>query len=337
MKALQLVGTQKLKFVDIPIPEISEDEVLIKIKKVGICGTDLHLYNGGMKVPLPIIMGHEFVGDIAKVGANVSNIKIGDKVVAEHVIGCGKCRYCQYGKKNLCVKPTVIGLQIQGGLAEYLAVPANLVYVLPSNLDYDDGVLVEPISIAVYGIRKANVGVGDSVAIIGQGPIGLFLDQIAKAAGATVFGIDIMQPRLDYALDHHLTDFVINSKTENVLASYHKHTGTEGADIVFEVVGVEPTIDLAFGLVRPQGKIVVLGVFEHDVSVNMMEIVKHEVTVMGSWTCVNSFGPTINLLESKRIKINGLITHRYPFDHAQDAFKDSLNYSDKRIKSVIEF
>jgi len=301
MKALQLVGKEKLKFVEMPEPQIGDDDVLLKVKKVGICGTDLHLYHGGMNVNLPLVMGHEFVGDVVRVGKNVKNVKQGDIATAEHVIGCGKCRYCSYGKKNLCLNPTVIGVHLPGALAEYMSIPADLVYALPGSLTYDDGVLVEPLSIAVYGVRKAGVEVGDTVAVVGQGPIGLFLDQVVKAAGARVYGFDILPSRLDYALHHHIVDGTVNTKLENVLESFERQSGGVGADIVFEVVGQESTARLALDLVRPQGKVVMLGVFEHDVNISMMNIVKREVQVMGSWTCLNVFEPTINLLESKHI------------------------------------
>ncbi len=335
MKALQLAKTRTLRIIDIPIPKIADDEILLKVKKVGICGTDLHLYNGGMKVPLPLTPGHEFVGDVEAVGAKVSTITVGDRAVAEHVIGCGTCRFCVYGKKNLCVNPTIIGLHQPGALQEYMAIPADLVYVLPDSIPYDQGVLVEPLSIAVYGVRKASVAVGDTVVVVGQGPIGLFLDQVAKAAGATVVGIDIMPARLQYAQKHHFADNVFNAKDDVVKPFSNQFQS--GADVVFEVVGQQSTTRLALELARPDGAVVILGVFEHDVTIPMMNVVKHELRVMGSWTCLNAFEPTINLLASGRISTDGLITHRYPFAQAEKAFIEASEYSDNRIKSVIEF
>lgn len=337
MKALQLIGKEKFKFAEVPKPEIKADEVLLKIKKVGICGTDLHIYHGGMKVPLPLIMGHEFVGDVAEVGLDVTNVKVGDRAVAEHVIGCGNCTFCNFGKCNLCIKPTVIGLHRPGALAEYVAIPARLVYRLPDELTYDDGVLVEPLSIAVYGIRRAGVGVGDNVVVVGQGTIGLFIDQVAKAAGASVCGIDVMQPRLDYASKKQLVDIALNSKNGDVAEKYKKETNYAGADVVFEVVGRDETIDLSLSIARPDGKVAVLGVFEHDASINMMDIVKKELHVLGSWTCLNSFEPTLHLLANKHILTDGLITHRYKFADTPKAFIDASSYSDNRIKSAIEF
>lgn len=337
MKALQYTGPKRLAFTDLPTPTITNDEVLLQVKKVGICGTDLHIYNGGMNLPTPLVMGHEFVGDVAKVGGNIHHVKVGDRAVAEHVIGCGACFYCRQGKRNLCIKPTVIGLHKPGALAEYIAVPADLVYPLPQELDYDAGVLVEPLSIAVYAVRKASVSVGSTVAVVGQGPIGLFVDQVAKADGGVVYGFDVMESRLAYAKDHTYVYHAINSKVSHYLETFRQASGSDGADFVFECVGIEQTARASLDLARPGGKVIILGVYEHDILVNMMQVVKKELEVQGSWTCIFSFEPTIELLKSGQIHTEGLITHRYSFGDAGKAFEESSNYTGNRIKTVIEF
>lgn len=338
MKALQYIGKETLQIVDVPTPHIQPNEILLKMKKVGICGTDLHIYHGGMPdLPTPLIIGHEFVGDIVEVGSDVTNVKVGDRAVAEHVVGCGHCKYCLEGHKNICLTPTVLGLHRSGALAEYMAIPADLVYAVPPEISYDDAVLIEPLSIAVYAIRLSEVTVGDTVAVVGQGPIGLFVDQIAQAAGATVIGIDILPARLEYAKNNHVVNEIINSKEQNPMEAIKNITEMDGADIVFEVVGREQTAELSIEVARRGGKVIVLGVFEHNVSLNMMHVVKKELDVKGSWTCLNSFKPTINLLKTGKIKTQGLITHRYPFEQAIKAFEESSSYSENRIKSVIEF
>lgn len=337
MKALQYFGPQDLRFVDLPDPQIGPDDVLLRIKTVGICGTDLHIYNGGMTVPTPLTLGHEFVGDVVQVGANVTAIRVGDRAVAEHVIGCGTCQFCQQGKKNICKTPVVIGLHKPGALAEYLAIPAELVYPLPPELSYDEGVLVEPLSIAVYAVRKAGVDVGDIVAVVGQGPIGLFVDQISKAAGGTLIGIDKHTNRLEYAVNNEFIYAGVNFTDADYQQKFHQVANANGADIVFEAVGSDSSAELALELARPGGKVVVLGVFEHNVQINMMQIVRKELQVQGSWTCLFSFDQTINLLKSKRINVNGLITHRYDFANAPQAFIDATHDKANRIKSIIQF
>ncbi|MDQ3239237.1 MAG: alcohol dehydrogenase catalytic domain-containing protein [bacterium] len=337
MKALVYHAKEDLRFVDLPDPEIKENEILLKTKKVGICGTDLHIYHGGMNVPTPLVLGHEFVGDVVKVGSAVGNVKVGDRAVAEHVIGCGICSYCKIGKKNICLNPIVFGLHKSGALAEYMAIPADLVYALPEGMDYDQGVLVEPLSIAVYAMRQANVQIGDRVAIIGQGPIGLFTDQVAKAAGATVYGVDILDSRLAYAKDKGFIDEPINSKSQNPVQVIQELTGEDGVDVVFEAVGIESTAQIALDITRRGGRVLVLGVYEHNVSINMMNIVKKELEVKGSWTCLNSIESTIHLLQSGKINTESFITHRYAFDDSIKAFEDASGYGENRIKSLIEF
>lgn len=352
MQAWELMTPKRLELVEVAKPKLADNEVLLKIKKVGICGTDLHIFSGGMLVPVPLIMGHEFVGEIVELGAGVHTFKINDRAVAEHVIGCGKCEMCLAGRKNLCVKPTIIGLQRPGALAQYLSVPADLVYPLPKELSWDDGVLVEPLSIAVYGVRKAGSILGKNVVVVGQGPIGLFVDQVARAAGAKVWGVDVIESRLHFALEQGYVDGVIDSSHDDPLSTFQKQSKTTGADgrermraitatgfgadVVFEVVGQESTMKLALDLVRPGGMVVVLGVFEHDVNISMMNLVKREITVVGSWTCLNTFEPAIQLLKSGAINTDDLITHRYPFERADRAIIEAAQYSQNRIKTVIE-
>jgi 2-desacetyl-2-hydroxyethyl bacteriochlorophyllide A dehydrogenase len=336
MKALQYFGKHDLRFVDIPQPHISENEVLLQVKKVGICGTDLHIYNGGMNIHTPLTIGHEFVGDIVKVGSRVTNISIGDRAVAEHVIGCGKCSYCQQGKRNLCATPSVIGLHRPGALAEYLVLPWELVFKLPDELSYDEGVLVEPLSIAVYAVRKSGVKVGDQIGVVGQGPIGLLVDFVTKASGASVFGFDKHDNRLSFATEYDYLYKGFNITEDGFLERF-KSEALDGADIVFEAVGSESSAKLAIELARPGGKVIILGVFEHDVMLNMMHIVRKELEVMGSWTCVFSFEETMVLMKSQKLNTDELITHRYPFADAITAFQDAATDKSHRIKTVIEF
>ncbi len=336
MKALQYVGKQDLRFVDIPEPEVGPEDVLMKVRKVGICGTDLHIYNGGMTVPTPLILGHEFVGDIVKVGSEVKNIQVGDRAVGEHVLGCEKCTYCLEGKRNLCKNPTVIGIHRSGALAEYIALPSHVVYKLPDELSYDEGVLVEPLSIAVYSVRKAGVGVGDVIGVVGQGPIGLLVNFVAKASGGTIFGFDKHDNRLEYATSRGYIYKGINITSENFLEQFNKETH-DGADVVFEAVGSDSSAKLAMALSRPGGKVVILGVFEHDVMINMMDIVRKELHVYGSWTSIFSFEETILLMKSQKLDANAFITHRYAFADAIKAFSEASTDKQNRIKTVIEW
>ncbi|OGG13492.1 hypothetical protein A2773_03220 [Candidatus Gottesmanbacteria bacterium RIFCSPHIGHO2_01_FULL_39_10] len=330
MKKAVFSGPFDLKIEEVPRPKIGPQDVLLKIKKVGICGTDIHIYKGSLKTPLPLVLGHEFVGDIIEIGKQVTRFKIGQKAVAEHVLGCGMCRSCKEGKINLCNNSVAIGINTDGALQEYLSLPQHLVFPLPPSLSYDDGVLVEPISIAVYAAKKATLKKGETVAVIGQGPIGLLIDTVVQAAKARVHGYDIENSRLDYAVKKGLINESFNTREK--LTSQK-----ESADKVFEVVGLESTLTLALDLVKKGGKIVILGVFHKPVSLNMMTIIKNELEIIGSWTCRDSFPSSINLLTQKKLNTKGFITHHYPFSQTKQAFEDTLKYPSGRIKTVIEF
>ncbi len=336
MKSIIYKGFQDLEYVEKPKPKIKANEVLLKIKSVGLCGTDLHIYNGGMNLPTPLTMGHEFSGVIMEIGSQVKNLKIGDRVVAEHVINCGKCHYCLSGKPNLCSNAKVIGLHLPGALSEFLAVPANLIYKIPDSISFEEAALIEPLSIAYYAVKKAGFVLGKKIAVIGQGPIGLLVDQILQASGAEVIGVDVFEPRLKFAQKKKWVNHIINSKKTDPIKEIKK-LAPDGVDMVFEVVGQEITAEMSFEITRRDGDVFILGVFEAPSKINLMHIVKKELNVHGSWTCAFSFLPSIELVADKKIDLKSLITHRYQASKTIQAFKDAANYKDNRIKTVINF
>ncbi len=337
MKALVFKGRKKIVYQDAPIPTIKDDEILMKIKSVGICGTDLHMYRGGLKVKLGTIPGHEFSGTVARVGKLVSNFKKGDRVVAEHVITCQQCEYCKTGRPNLCDSRTVVGLDRPGALAQYLAIPADLVYLLPKSITYEEAALIEPLSIAVYAAKQAGYLLGKRVAVIGQGPIGLLVDQALSAGGALVTGIDVRQHALDFAKQQGWAHHVINSKTQQIRKRMQEINSPDGFDIVFEAVGIEQTAAMSFAITRRDGSVYLLGVFALPSRINLMHIVKKELNVHGSWTCAFSFPDSIDLVTRKKVDLKRLITHRYPASRGAEAFAEASQYTKKRIKTVINF
>ncbi len=336
MKTIIYTGPRNLKYIDAPKPKIKAHEVLLKIKSVGICGTDLHIYKGGMNLPTPLTMGHEFSGIIAEVGNQVKNWKINDRVVGEHVVNCGKCYYCLSGKPNLCAHSKIIGLQLPGALAEYLAIPARLIYKLPASLSFEEGAIIEPLSIAYYAVKKAGFLLDKKVAVIGQGPVGLLVDQVLQRSGATVIGIDIAAWRLKLAKQKKWVNFTINNQKQNLSKILNK-IAPNGVDIAFEVVGQASTAELALEITRRSGQVFNLGVFETSSKINLMNIVKKELKVDGSWTCAFSFPPSIDLVVDKKIDLKSLITHRYKVRNGIRAFEDAAAYRDQRVKTVINF
>lgn len=338
MRALVYQGPEQLEYrTDIPVPTMGDDDVLMQIKSVGICGTDLHIYRGGMKVPPGTIPGHEFSGVVVKIGKNVHNVKVGERVVAEHVVTCGKCEYCKAGKPNLCGHREIIGVQRPGALGEYVSVPAELVYTIPDAMTYDEAALIEPLSIAVYAARESGYLLNKRIAIIGQGPIGLLLDQVLSAGGALVTGIDIRDSALRFAKKMKWAHHTINSKTNSLKKRMNDIKSPDGFDIVYEVVGIEQTAEMALEITRRDGSVYLLGVFSSPSKINMMEIVKKELNVHGSWTCAFSFPDSIDLVAREKVDLRSLITHTYPIRDGARAFAEANTYSQHRIKTIITF
>lgn len=335
MKAVILRGPLDLAIEEVPKPHIGPNDVLLKMKAVGICGTDMHIYQNGPSTKRPLTLGHEFVGAIEEVGESVDKNLIGKKAVAEHVLGCGNCLYCKKDQKNLCQKRIAFGINSDGALQEYMKIPLELIHVLPNNFSYDLGVLVEPLTIGVYSAQKGEVKKEDLVAVVGLGPIGLFVSSIATSLGATVYGFDILPDRLDYAEKKKYIKKGINTKDPDFTTQFIK--STQGADVSFEVVGMEQTLYTAISLTRSGGRVVVLGIFKKNPAINMMDLVKREIHLIGSYTSVNIFAKTINLLSKGKIDTAGFITHRYPIDEVKKAFDENLKYPAGRIKTIIEF
>ncbi len=330
MKAAVFLGPKKIEIKNVPKPKIKANEVLMQSKAVGICGTDLHIYNGGYKVPKGSILGHEFSGIVVKVGSKVKRFKIGDRIVGEHVIPCGRCEFCKTGKPNLCNQVEIIGVGKPGALGEYVAIPEDLCYKLPKNISFEEAALIEPLSISVYALKQAGQLLDRDVAIIGQGPIGILLDQLLKIAGAKVVGFDVLKHRLKFVKQNKWVDAVVDS-SKNIKKWNDKF------DRVFEVVGKEVTAQMSIDIARRDGDIFLVGVFGEPTKINLMQVVKKELNIYGSWTCAFTFPESINLVAQGKINLRSLITHRYSIDEVDKAFKEASQYSKDRIKTVISF
>lgn len=336
MQALVYEGKGKMVLRNVPKPRPAAGEVLLKVKSVGICGTDLHIYNGGMPSVKPkTIIGHEFSGQVVALGKGVTTLKRGDRVVAEHVVTCSRCHYCRHGRPELCLKRTVLGMDRPGALSEYMVVPANLAYPFPKSITWDEAAVIEPLTIGLFAIHQAGFLLEKKVAVIGQGPIGIVLDQVLTAAGAHVIGIDVQSNRLAFAKKHGWVRETLNSGDKDFakkfLAKYPL-----GVDQSFEAVGREATAELCIDITRRGGKVTILGVFEKPATLDLMMVIKKELNLFGSWTCAFSFPAAIEMVAEKKIDLKSLVTHRYALADGAKAFADSFQYTEGRIKSVIQ-
>lgn len=334
MKAAVYQGKNSIVVVDVAKPTIQADEVLLKIHSVGICGTDLHIYAGGTAVQPGTIIGHEFSGEIVEVGTKVTRFQVGQRVVAEHVVTCQQCFYCLRGQPQLCLQAQVLGMDRPGALAEFVAVPERLIYAIPDSISYDQAALIEPLTIAVYATAHARSLAGQKVAVVGQGPIGILLDQVLVAAGAEVIGVDTQVGRLDFVQHHGWAQHVVNPLDPKFSEQITALTSV-GVDSAFEAVGKEVTAELCIDIVRRDGDIFLLGVFEHAAKLDLMKVVKKELNIYGSWTCAFSFPPAIALVAEGKVDLQSLITHRYTIDNVAQAFAEASTYSDSRIKTII--
>lgn len=323
MKALRVHGPKLIRIDDVEEPRIESDEVLIKVKYAGICGTDLHVYRGAMKdrVKYPAIPGHEFSGVVVKVGSEVSWVSEGDEVVANPVHPCGRCVACLAGKPNICVNFKILGVDIPGVFAEYVKVRGDRIYKIPKGLSLRNAALVEPFSVAVHSCRKAGVEAGDVVVIVGQGPIGLCTTQVAKHYGAyKVIALEVVRSRLELARKVG-ADEVVNPLEVDVVKAIKELTDGLGADKVIETSGHPQTLEQSLSILKPAGRVVVVGLCFEEVKLHSYPIVYKEAEIVGSRVYVDEFSRALNLINKGYLNPEPLITHEMPLSDGDKAFK----------------
>jgi len=331
LKVAIFAGPKRVKILDIKKPIITEDEVLIKSKVAGICGSDLHHYVGSKRkvlnllqraktlfFPHSTIIGHEFSGLVAEKGKNVTNVELNERVTALPSTSCHECKYCEKGLMRLCENFRMI----PGTFSEFVKVPAESILKIPDQLSYEEAAMIEPLACALHGIRLANIEKHHSVAVIGAGTIGLLVLLGVKALGvkqATIY--DIVPFKLNLAKKLG-ADFAINSKI--------KPSGKEGLtqeiDIVIECVGGSGgTLNQASNIVKKRGKIVTFGTFVSTKQFNFDKFRSREITLLGSEGCEKQdFVDAINLLSSGKVDVKPLITHTFPLRNITEAFEAAL-------------
>jgi threonine 3-dehydrogenase len=307
---------------DVPVPAIRDNEVLIKVRRAGVCGTDVHIYEWddwarGRCVP-PFTVGHEFAGDVAQVGSMVSDVKVGDRVTAEGHIVDGRCILCRTGNAHACPYTKVIGVDRDGCFAEYIAMPSTNVWHLDDNISYDVGGIHDPMGNAFHTALTADIP-GATVLITGCGPIGIFAAGICRAAGASrVICSDVNDTRLELARQMGATDVVHPSELEALV----KRVTEFGVDVVLEMSGVPPAIHQAFALVRPAGRVQMLGVPAKPMTFDFAtELVFKGVTVYGvtGRRMYDTWHQMTRFLRSGAFDPTPVITHRFPLERADDA------------------
>ncbi len=324
MKAAVIEKPERLVVKQVPVPEINDDEVLIKVKYTGICGTDWSIFTGKYSADrLPLIPGHEFSGIVEKAGKNAEGISEGDPVTADINMSCGHCFYCRRGQKLMCREFTQLGIHIDGTYAEYVKAPWEQVHVLPENLDMMTGAFIEPVSCVIHSAKAMKVEIGSNIAIIGSG-LGVLHAAVARHRGAApVIVIGRNDIKLKIAKEMG-ADFTINIKKEDPVETVRKLTEGRGADYVVEAVGTTKTYEQAFEMVRPGGTVAAFGITGADdfVRVKSFNLVLGEKKVAGSCAGVGKdWNDAIALLQYGRIKPEPLFSMVVPLEELQQALE----------------
>lgn len=314
MQAAVFHGAEQIEVMQVPKPEPQPDEVLMRNAYCGICGSDLEAYHTGMYEP-GMIIGHEFSGTIEAVGAAVEGWRVGDRVVVNDVIPCGKCKACREGHLDECESTTLIGLTSNGGFAEYTAITARGLHRLPASVTLRQGALVEPLSVALHGVYKSRVKPGDYVLVMGAGPIGLLVLQCARLAGARevmVTEVDPTRARLAQRLG---AARVLDPRHENVGVEFAAATGQRGPDVIYVCTGAPNAFSDAISLARRGGQIFVVGVSVEPVVADFLTVAMNELCIEGSFAGRCEFPAAIDFLAQCRINVDALVSHEIPLDH----------------------
>lgn len=326
MKAAFLTAAKQFVIKDVPKPQPDKSEVLIKVKACAVCGSDLSMYKIGMP---DRILGHEFSGDIVEVGSDVINWKPGDRVIVEPQIACGQCYYCKQNQSNLCVKGGFTGLHVDGAMAEYVKIPAYQLHALPSEISYEYGSMIEPLAVALRGVRLSNVKFGDRVAVFGLGIIGLFSAVWAHAYGASkVIGMEVVDARIKAA--GKLFDTIINPNTVNPVEEIVKLTDGIGPDIIYECTGNPTAQTQALQIIKKSGTVMLLGIGYEPVPLQLLAIILKEIVLRGSiaFSSLSGFGEfpiAIEALKNNKIDISKIPVLKVGLNDIGKAFEASLH------------
>jgi len=342
LKALLYTRPYCLEYSDFPDPAVGDDDVLIRVKACGICGSDVQGFTGktGRRIP-PLVMGHEAAGIVEDVGKNVKDFKAGDRVCFDSTVYCNKCQPCRKGWYNRCEKRQVLGVSTpefkrNGAFAEYVAVPWWIVSKIPQHLPFSNAALLEPVSIGVHAANRTAISASDTVVVIGAGTIGLFILQAARIKGAKrIIVCDINEFRLEVARKLG-ADVVVNPDKTDLREAVLDKTQNKGADVTFEAVGFASTFAQAVSVTKTGGHLVAVGNLEKIAEFNLQELVARELAFKGSYASSGEYRECIELVASGKINVQPLISDVLPLEKGPQAFDRLLKAEENLLKIVLE-
>jgi L-iditol 2-dehydrogenase len=339
MKALVLEEYNRFVYKDVINPVANDDEVLVEIKAVGICGSDVHGMDGstGRRIP-PIIMGHEASGVIIETGKNVTGWKTGDRVTFDSTIYRLDDWYTRNGHYNLSDNRMVLGVSCKdfrrdGAFAQFVTIPSHILYLLPDNVSFEQAAMVEPVAVALHAINLSGAKISDTVAVFGSGMIGLFIIQLLKQAGCNVIAVDMLQEKLEMAKNAGAS-VILNSQTDDIPGEIRKHTQNRGADLAFEAVGITPTIKSAVESLRKGATLVLVGNLSPSIEFPLQKVVTQEFTVKGSCAINGEYPSVLDLISKGKINVDSMISAVVPLSEGARYF-DKLYKKEQGLFKVI--
>jgi L-iditol 2-dehydrogenase len=342
MKALLLTAERKLEITEFPTPETGDDEVLVRVRACGICGSDVHGYDGssGRRIP-PLVMGHEASGIVAEVGKNVRRFQEGDRVTFDSTVYCGKCWFCRRGQINLCDHRNVLGVSCgdyrrHGAFAEFVAVPQHIVYKLPETLGFEEAALIESVSIAFHAARRTPIQLGDTAVVVGSGMIGLLVIQTLRLAGCgRILAVDIDDFKLERACELG-ADEGLNSRKVDIAAEVAARTEGRGADIALEVVGSSPSLATAIAALRKGGALTLVGNLAQKVEMPLQTVVTRELTLLGTCSSNGEYPACLEAIARGAIRVQPLITAMAPLEEGPSWFERLYNHEAGVMKVILQ-
>jgi L-iditol 2-dehydrogenase len=340
MKALLLSSYKNLELIELPAPSPAPDEVLIRVAACGICGSDVHGYDGssGRRVP-PIVMGHEAAGIIAALGSSVKNFAVGDRVTFDSTVYCGECPNCKRGNVNLCDRRQVLGVSCgdyrrAGAFAEFVSVPARILYRLPDNFPFAEAAMLEAVAVAIHGVNLAQLAPNSTALVVGAGTIGILTLQALRAAGcARAFITDVDAQRLELA--HKLGASEIFLADDSLQSKILARTNGEGVDAAFECVGRNETVSASIDAVRKGGTVVLVGNIQPNVNLPLQKVVTRQIRLQGSCASAGEYPQAIEWMAAGKIQVKPLITAVAPLEEGPRWFERLYAHEPNLLKVVL--
>jgi L-iditol 2-dehydrogenase len=343
MKAAALTGIRQMGMIEVPEPKITkDDDVLLKVEMVGICGSDVHYYETGEigteVVEYPFVIGHECAATVKAVGRGVNNVKVGDRVAVEPAIVCHNCDQCKMGRENTCLNLRFLGCpgQVSGALCGYIVMPEDCCFGIGENVTFAQAVLCEPLAIAIYAVKQAHLHKNSDVAILGAGPIGLSCLVSTRAEGAkTCYVTDKVKERVEAGRKNG-ADWAGNPEEEDIVEAVLKQQPM-GMDAVFECAGQQETVDEAIELLKPGGRLMMIGIPRIErISFVIEKARRKEISFINVRRQNECAQAAIDLVASGKVNVDFMATHPFKLEQTQDAFDMVAGYRDGVIKALIE-